>query len=94
MDAYGAAAYLGLSLNGLNKIVRNDPSFPVHRMGTGPRAHRRFYRSELDRWLRNRCSDHHPAGGSPTAFDCSHEHDDSEVVCAVCGALITDRDGS
>ena len=55
-----AASYLGVTLDGLAKLIAGDPAFPVHRLGRGPKAHRRFYRSELDTWLRSRCSDQAP----------------------------------
>jgi len=60
MPAPEAATYLDITLAGLAKIISEDPTFPVHRMGSGPKAHRRFYRSELDAWLRSRCSDQAP----------------------------------
>jgi excisionase family DNA binding protein len=55
MSARDAAAYLDITVDGLAKLIREDRTFPVHRLGNGPRAHRRFYRSELDRWLTKRC---------------------------------------
>ena len=60
MTAGEAAAYLTITLEGLAKLIREDPSMPVHRLGRGPKAHRRFYRSELDAWLRSRCSTRTP----------------------------------
>lgn len=51
-----AAVYLDVSVDALAKFERTDPDFPVHRLGRGPRAHRRYYAAELDAWLRNRCS--------------------------------------
>ena len=64
MPAHEAATYLGVTLDGLAKLIAGDPEFPVHRLGRGPKAHRRFYRSELDAWLRSRCSDQAPRQAS------------------------------
>ena len=60
MPPPAAAKYLGITVAGLGKLIADDPRFPVHRLGDGPKAHRRFYRSELDAWLRSRCSDRAP----------------------------------
>lgn len=51
-----AADYLGVTVEGLGKLIAADEDFPVHRLGSGPKAHRRFYRSDLDLWLKSRCS--------------------------------------
>lgn len=51
-----ACDYLDVTITGLARLIRMNPDFPVHRLGDGPKAHRRFYRSELDAWLRNRCT--------------------------------------
>lgn len=48
-----AARYLGVTPQTL-RVYEKDHGLPVHRMGTGPKAQRRFYRTELDRWLRSR----------------------------------------
>lgn len=61
LSAETAATYLDVTVDSLSKIIRDDDTFPVHRIGKGPKAHRRFYRSEIDAWLRNRCSDNTPA---------------------------------
>lgn len=57
MTAAVAADYLRITVEGLDKLIRDSDAFPVHRLGNGPRAHRRFYRSEIDAWLRSRCSE-------------------------------------
>ena len=51
-----AAAYLRLNPRTFDEKVRTD-GVPVHRIGSGPKAQRRFYRVELDTWLRSKCSD-------------------------------------
>jgi hypothetical protein len=55
MTATEAAHYLRINYRQMTRLQR-DPSFPVHRIGTGPKAVRRYYRAELDRWLRSRWS--------------------------------------
>jgi excisionase family DNA binding protein len=55
-----AARYLNVTPRTVDRYV-NAAALPVHRMGAGPKAHKRFYRSELDAWLRSRCSDTAPA---------------------------------
>lgn len=55
LDAADACAYLKVTDRTLARWV--ELGAPVHRIGSGPKAPRRFYRSELDRWVRNRCSD-------------------------------------
>lgn len=64
MDASEAAAYLGVGLTKLRDWER-EQNLPVHRLGSGPKAHRRFYRSELDTWLRSRCTANPPDQGRP-----------------------------
>lgn len=60
-DAPGTLArvadYLDVSTKTVTRWI-TDHGLPVHRVGTGPRATMRFYRVEVDAWLRNRCSDH------------------------------------
>jgi len=51
-----AAKHLQVTPRTVDRYV-NAAGLPVHRMGSGPKAHKRFYRSELDAWLRSRCSD-------------------------------------
>jgi len=56
-----AAAFLGVTTRTVDRwIITED--LPVHRLGKGPKAPKRFYRSELDAWIRirNRCSDSAP----------------------------------
>ena len=36
---------------------------PVHRLGVGPKAQRRFYRAELDQWVKSRCINTDPGNG-------------------------------
>ena len=55
-----AAEYLGVTVEGIGKLIAANPDFPVHRLGNGPKAHRRFYRADLDAWLRSRCSTRTP----------------------------------
>jgi excisionase family DNA binding protein len=56
MTAREGAAYLGVSRQTFDKYVAQQ-GLPVHRLGTGPKAQRRVYASEIDAWLRNRWSD-------------------------------------
>jgi hypothetical protein len=55
-------AYLQIrDIKTFNRLVKID-GLPIHRLGSGPKAQRRCYRSELDDWLlRSRCSDNAPA---------------------------------
>lgn len=68
MGVEQAAAYLGVTPRTIDRWIK-DSGLPVHRTGptgVGRKPHRRFYRSELDTWLRNRYdSDRaaHPASG-------------------------------
>jgi excisionase family DNA binding protein len=64
MTAQQAAAYLGVTVRTFDRIGRTDPSMPCHRLGTGTKAPRRFYRSELDGWLRSRWSRQQPGRAS------------------------------
>ena len=54
-----AAAYLKLNPRTFDEKVRTA-GIPAHRIGSGPKAQRRFYRTELDTWLRSKCSDSAP----------------------------------
>ena len=60
MTIQEAAAYLSVTPRTVDRFICED-ELPVHRMGDGPKAQKRFYRSELDAWLRSRCSDNTPA---------------------------------
>lgn len=62
MTAKQAAAYMGVSRQTFDKYVKAG-WVPVHRLGDGPKAHRRFFESELKIAIRNRCSDTPPASG-------------------------------
>ena len=55
-----AAAYLKVTPRTVDRYI-NAAGLPVHRLGAGPKAMKRFYRAELDSWLRSRCSDRAPA---------------------------------
>ena len=59
MSVDQAAAYLGVTSRTVDRWISNS-GLPVHRLGAGPKAQKRFYRSELDAWIRNRCSDSRP----------------------------------
>lgn len=63
MVAADAAAYLDVTVDTLDKLVRTE-GLPVHRLTSGPKAPRRFYRSDIDGWLKNRCSSETPGDGS------------------------------
>ena len=53
MTAKQAAAYLQISWQKL-RDWETKFGLPVHRLGNGPKAQRRFYKIELDQWLRSR----------------------------------------
>lgn len=55
MTAAQAAAYMGVSRQTFDKYVKAG-WVPVHRLGSGPKAHRRFFESELKIAIRNRWS--------------------------------------
>jgi excisionase family DNA binding protein len=55
MTAREGAAYLGVARQTFDKYVA-EQGLPVHRLGNGPKAQRRVYASEIDAWLRSRCS--------------------------------------
>lgn len=52
VNAETAAFHLGVTPGTLDNLIRDNPDFPMHRIGSSAKAHRRFYRSELDAWLR------------------------------------------
>jgi hypothetical protein len=54
MTAEQAAAYLQTGIDRL-WMWEKRYNLPTHRLGAGPKAQRRYYRSELDAWLRSRC---------------------------------------
>lgn len=60
MTAKQAADYLQVSWQQL-RVWEVEYGLPVHRLGTGPKAQRRFYREELDQWVRSRCINPTPA---------------------------------
>lgn len=51
----GAAAYLGVTTRTIDRYIE-EQGLPVHRIGTGPKPRKYFFRSDLDEWLRNRWS--------------------------------------
>jgi len=60
MSVDEAAAYLLVTSRTVDRWIATG-GLPVHRLGDGPKAPKRFYRSELDAWVRSRCSDNTPA---------------------------------
>jgi excisionase family DNA binding protein len=60
MDPATTAAYLGCTKDTL-LVWEKTLGLPTHRIGTGRRAPKRFYRSEIDEWLKSRCTA--PAAG-------------------------------
>jgi len=54
-----AATYLLVTSRTVDRWIATN-GLPVHRLGAGPKAPKRFYRSELDAWVRSRCSDNTP----------------------------------
>ena len=62
MTARQAAAYLQVSPQKL-RDWELEQNLPVHRLGNGPKAQRRFYKAELDTWLRSRCTYTTPGNG-------------------------------
>lgn len=60
MTARQAADYLQIDWQRL-RHYEVTLGLPVHRLGTGPKAVRRFYRDELDAWVKSRCIE--PAPG-------------------------------
>lgn len=61
-----AAAFLGVTPRTVDRWIRLE-ALPVHRLGSGPKAQKRFYLSELDQWIRSRyAADRaaHPTSGA------------------------------
>ena len=54
-----AANYLQVNIVKLGEWEKRY-RLPTHRLGTGPKAHRRYFRDELDSWLKSRCTDTTP----------------------------------
>lgn len=54
MNAEQAAAYLQTGIDRL-WMWEKRYNLPTHRLGTGPKAQRRYFRSELDAWVKSRC---------------------------------------
>lgn len=54
-----AARYLQVTPQTLRTYER-DLGLPVHRLGAGPKAQRRFYRVELDTWVKSRWTANSP----------------------------------
>lgn len=53
MTAKQAAAYLQIGLDRLGEFEKHH-ELPTHRLGTGPKAQRRYFKDELDAWLKFR----------------------------------------
>lgn len=51
-----AADYLDVSERMIADLEKGDPPLPVHRLGTARNSLKRYYRSEIDEWLRSRWS--------------------------------------
>jgi len=68
MAAAEAADYLGVGVDMLARFEKEG--LVTHRLGSGPKAQRRWYRDELDAFVkrasRNRCSPE-PAGNGTAA---------------------------
>jgi excisionase family DNA binding protein len=62
-NMYRAAEHLDVTPRTIARWIEQH-DLPVHRVGVGRRAVQRFYRAELDQWLRSRCSDSTPGGAS------------------------------
>jgi hypothetical protein len=64
MDADQAAEYLGVGVDMLARFEKDG--LVTYRLGDGPKARRRWYRSDLDAYVtrvsRNRCSEGSPGG--------------------------------
>jgi excisionase family DNA binding protein len=54
-----AADYLSVSVETMPKLIAVY-GLPAHKMGTARNSPWRFYRDELDTWLRNRCAVNRP----------------------------------
>lgn len=66
MGITAAAEYLDVTAKTVDRWIR-ELGLPVHRIGSGPQARKRFYRSEIDEWVRNRYAADgaaHPASGA------------------------------
>lgn len=50
------SAYLKVERRTINRYIVDD-GLPCHAIGRGKRARKRFYREEVDAWLRSRCFD-------------------------------------
>jgi hypothetical protein len=62
MTAHEVAARLRVTLGAVANYEKLDKNpLPVHRLGTGPRAPKRYVRGEVEAWIRSRWSDR-PAG--------------------------------
>jgi excisionase family DNA binding protein len=62
MGITAVAEYLDVTARTIDRWIREE-GLPVHRLGSGPQARKRFYRSEIDEWVRSRCSDNTPRNG-------------------------------
>lgn len=58
----GAAEHFGVTPRTIDRWEKEE-GLPVHRLGRGPKAHKRYDPLELDVWARSRCSAV-PAGGA------------------------------
>jgi len=56
LDVDGAADHFGVTGRTIDRWEK-EAGLPVHRLGIGPKARKRYDVIELDVWARNRCSD-------------------------------------
>jgi excisionase family DNA binding protein len=54
MTSAEAAEYLSVPRDSLTRLEKRG--LPVHRMGTGPKAPKRYFAAELDTWLKSKCN--------------------------------------
>ena len=59
MTAAEVCAYLSVTLETLGRFER-ELNLPTHRLGTGPKAQRRYYRNEVDAWVKSRWTANQP----------------------------------
>jgi predicted DNA-binding transcriptional regulator AlpA len=58
MTAHEVAARLRVTLGAVASYEKlTDNPLPVHRLGSGPRAPKRYVRGEVEAWIRSRWSD-------------------------------------
>jgi len=92
MSVEQAAAYLQVTPSTIDRYVRTL-DLPAHKLGPGLNSPKRFYRSELDAWIKNRCSDNTPAREVATkrrtaarkGAETRKQTARSASTCAYCG---------